>query len=418
MTTRACRPNSHPPRPFPSSSASRARSRGLTVVPLYATTAAARRLRRPRRGRRRRAHRHRGRRGRRRRVAPRLEPARHRRPPLRGRGARRREAEPRPRALDPRRRRLEARDPGEVRRAGPLGLPLAPVRARAAGGAPRAAPAPARPRRAARRAPSGARSPRSRRGSACARPPARPRRCTSQHDRLARRVPPGAPAPRRPGGRDRRHRRRARLPRLRQPLGRLRRPLPEAPARLRALGDRASEARSRSARRRRCLGVHGWGQTPCARRGRRRSGRGCAGSRSSTRAAVRSRGPRRGGSPRRLRGCERPAWRRRRSRSSRPTTRRSTCCASCSPRRCRSAPWTSSRAGGAGRPLLDGELERRGRSARPRVPALANRLNVAISRAQCLAYLVCSPRPLEINCRTIEQMRLANALCRFVELAG
>jgi hypothetical protein len=47
-----------------------------------------------------------------------------------------------------------------------------------------------------------------------------------------------------------------------------------------------------------------------------------------------------------------------------------------------------------------------------------NRLNVAISRAQCLAYLVCSPRLLEVNCRTIEQMRLANALCRFVELAG
>jgi predicted RecB family nuclease len=46
-----------------------------------------------------------------------------------------------------------------------------------------------------------------------------------------------------------------------------------------------------------------------------------------------------------------------------------------------------------------------------------NRLNVAISRAQCLAYLVCSPRLLEVNCRTIEHMRLANALCRFVELS-
>jgi hypothetical protein len=47
-----------------------------------------------------------------------------------------------------------------------------------------------------------------------------------------------------------------------------------------------------------------------------------------------------------------------------------------------------------------------------------NRLNVAISRAQCMAYLVCSPRLLEVNCRTIiDQMRLANALCRFVELA-
>jgi predicted RecB family nuclease len=46
-----------------------------------------------------------------------------------------------------------------------------------------------------------------------------------------------------------------------------------------------------------------------------------------------------------------------------------------------------------------------------------NRLNVAISRAQCIAYLVCSPRLLEVDARTIDQMRLANALCRFVELA-
>jgi len=46
-----------------------------------------------------------------------------------------------------------------------------------------------------------------------------------------------------------------------------------------------------------------------------------------------------------------------------------------------------------------------------------NRLNVSISRAQCLAYLVCSPRLLEVDARTIDQMRLANALCRFVELA-
>ena len=47
-----------------------------------------------------------------------------------------------------------------------------------------------------------------------------------------------------------------------------------------------------------------------------------------------------------------------------------------------------------------------------------NRLNVAISRAQCLAYLVCSPRLLEVNCNTIEQMRLANALCQFAELVS
>jgi uncharacterized protein len=46
-----------------------------------------------------------------------------------------------------------------------------------------------------------------------------------------------------------------------------------------------------------------------------------------------------------------------------------------------------------------------------------NRFNVAISRAECLAYLVCSPRLLEVDYRTIDHMRLANALCRFVEVA-
>jgi superfamily I DNA and/or RNA helicase len=46
-----------------------------------------------------------------------------------------------------------------------------------------------------------------------------------------------------------------------------------------------------------------------------------------------------------------------------------------------------------------------------------NRLNVAVSRARCIAYVVASPRLLETHCRTVEQMRLVNALCRFVEFA-
>jgi uncharacterized protein len=46
-----------------------------------------------------------------------------------------------------------------------------------------------------------------------------------------------------------------------------------------------------------------------------------------------------------------------------------------------------------------------------------NRLNVAVSRARCLAILVCSPRLLDLKPRTVEQTRLVNALCRFVELA-
>ena len=48
----------------------------------------------------------------------------------------------------------------------------------------------------------------------------------------------------------------------------------------------------------------------------------------------------------------------------------------------------------------------------------ANRFNVAPSRAQCTAILVCSPRLLDVECRTIQQMRLVNAVCRFVALAG
>ncbi|HVA86160.1 MAG TPA: TM0106 family RecB-like putative nuclease [Candidatus Saccharimonadales bacterium] len=47
-----------------------------------------------------------------------------------------------------------------------------------------------------------------------------------------------------------------------------------------------------------------------------------------------------------------------------------------------------------------------------------NRLNVAISRAFCLAILVSSPELLLVNCHTPEQMRLANAFCRFVEVAA
>jgi len=46
-----------------------------------------------------------------------------------------------------------------------------------------------------------------------------------------------------------------------------------------------------------------------------------------------------------------------------------------------------------------------------------NRLNVAISRAQGIAILVCSPALLQVRCHTPAQMRLANALCRYVEMA-
>jgi uncharacterized protein len=46
-----------------------------------------------------------------------------------------------------------------------------------------------------------------------------------------------------------------------------------------------------------------------------------------------------------------------------------------------------------------------------------NRLNVATSRARCIAVVVAEPALLRVRARTPEQMRLANALCQFVELA-
>jgi len=46
-----------------------------------------------------------------------------------------------------------------------------------------------------------------------------------------------------------------------------------------------------------------------------------------------------------------------------------------------------------------------------------NRLNVATSRARCACILVASPGLFEPDCRTPSQMRLANALCRYVEQA-
>jgi uncharacterized protein len=46
-----------------------------------------------------------------------------------------------------------------------------------------------------------------------------------------------------------------------------------------------------------------------------------------------------------------------------------------------------------------------------------NRLNVATSRAQCACILVASPRLFEPECKSPRQMQLANALCRYVELA-
>jgi uncharacterized protein len=48
----------------------------------------------------------------------------------------------------------------------------------------------------------------------------------------------------------------------------------------------------------------------------------------------------------------------------------------------------------------------------------ANRLNVATSRAKGLCILVGNPKLFEPDCRTPEQMRLANAFCRYLEMAS
>ncbi len=46
-----------------------------------------------------------------------------------------------------------------------------------------------------------------------------------------------------------------------------------------------------------------------------------------------------------------------------------------------------------------------------------NRMNVAVSRARCMAVVVCSPELLQVACTTAAQIPLANALCSFTQRA-
>jgi hypothetical protein len=46
-----------------------------------------------------------------------------------------------------------------------------------------------------------------------------------------------------------------------------------------------------------------------------------------------------------------------------------------------------------------------------------NRFNVAVSRAKALAIVVANPRLLDVACQTIDQVKLANMLCRYAEVA-
>jgi uncharacterized protein len=47
----------------------------------------------------------------------------------------------------------------------------------------------------------------------------------------------------------------------------------------------------------------------------------------------------------------------------------------------------------------------------------SNRLNVATSRAQCVTILIANPALFEVQCKTPRQIELANAFCRYLELA-
>jgi uncharacterized protein len=46
-----------------------------------------------------------------------------------------------------------------------------------------------------------------------------------------------------------------------------------------------------------------------------------------------------------------------------------------------------------------------------------NRINVAISRAKCASIMVSSARIFEPECRTPRPIQLANAFCRYLEIA-
>ena len=46
-----------------------------------------------------------------------------------------------------------------------------------------------------------------------------------------------------------------------------------------------------------------------------------------------------------------------------------------------------------------------------------NRLNVAVSRARALAYVICTDELLDARARDVDEMKLISTLCAFVEAA-
>ncbi len=145
----------------------------------------------------------------------------------------------------------------------------------------------------------------------------------------------------------------------------------------------------------------GTGPPPTRRWPRSRDGSpACAGARSRTRTASR------------VPSARRTSW------WWRPTTPRCSGCA----RSCRRASASAPRqVQGQEAPIVFFSMATSSGEDVPRSLSFLfsrNRLNVAISRAQCLAVLVCSPRLLDARCQSIEEMQLVNALCRLVEYAG
>ena len=74
-------------------------------------------------------------------------------------------------------------------------------------------------------------------------------------------------------------------------------------------------------------------------------------------------------------------------------------------------------AGSTGRGLLDGDIVARRRASWDGDSYSANRFNVATSRARCACILVANHRVFEPECKTPDQMKLANVFCRYLEMA-
>jgi hypothetical protein len=67
--------------------------------------------------------------------------------------------------------------------------------------------------------------------------------------------------------------------------------------------------------------------------------------------------------------------------------------------------------------VLYGNIGSRGRSKGIEFLYSLNRLNVAVSRARCVAVIVASPALFQVQCKTPRQIELANAFCRYLEMA-